>query len=184
MIVVLDSCVLFPAPLRDFLMHLTLLDVIRSKWTNDIHDEWIRNVLKIRPDLNKEKLDRTRRLMDLHSRDSLVGGYESLIPKLHLPDPDDRHVLAAAIKSGAEAIITFNIRDFPKRELSKYGIAAISPDNLISDLFPKNKESICLAFSRQLASLTNPPLTKNELLDVLRNQRLVKTVVWLEDNCG
>ena len=113
MIAVLDACVLYPAPLRDFLLHLTVLDVFSARWTEKTHQEWIRNVLKDRPDIKASQLERTRKLMDLHARDCIVSGYEYLIEGVELPDPDDRHVLAAAIHSGAKAIITFNLRDFP-----------------------------------------------------------------------
>lgn len=87
-----------------------------------IHDEWIRNVLKDRPDLEARQLDRTRQLMDANVLDCLVTGYESLIRSLSLPDEDDRHVLAAAIRCGADSIVTFNLKDFPQSALEPYGI--------------------------------------------------------------
>lgn len=117
--VVLDACVLYSAPLRDFMMHLSLLDVIEARWTNLIHEEWIRSILRDRPDLDRERLERTRRLMDENTRDSLVTGFEHLIPKLSLPDADDRHVLAAAIHCEADAIITFNLKDFPAKAIRR-----------------------------------------------------------------
>lgn len=177
--VLLDSCVLFPAPLRDFLMHLTLLDVFEARWTNEIHDEWIRNLLEIRPDLTRNQLERTRQLMNLHARDCLVEAYEHLISKLKLPDPDDRHVLAAAIKCGANIILTFNLRDFPKRQLSEFGIAAMPPDDLISQLFSDNREDIRKAFDRQLTSLKNPRKSQAELLEILNAQGLPRTITLL-----
>lgn len=78
---------------------------------NDVHEEWISSVLENRPDLSREKLERTRCLMDLHAPDALVTGYEPLIPTLNLPDPNDRHVLAAAIRGGVDVIVTNNIKD-------------------------------------------------------------------------
>lgn len=107
-----DSCVLYPAPLRDLLMWLGLSDLFRPRWSNEIHEEWIRNVLKDRPDLTREQLERTRDLMNANVRDCLVTGYEPLIDGLTLPDPDDRHVLAAAIRASADVIVTFNLKDF------------------------------------------------------------------------
>lgn len=118
--VVYDACVLYPAPLRDLLMHLALLDLYRARWTKIIQEEWIENLLRNRPDLTREQLNRTRDFMDAHVRDCLVTGFESLIPFLELPDPKDRHVLAAAIRSGASVIVTFNERDFPIDQLSAY----------------------------------------------------------------
>ena len=72
---VYDACVLYPAPLRDLLMHLALTDLFRARWTADIHEEWMRSVLRDRPDLSREKLERVRGLMDAHVRDCLVTGY-------------------------------------------------------------------------------------------------------------
>ncbi len=92
-----DACVLYPASLRDLLMHLALTDLFRARWTNAIHDEWIQALRETRPDLKPEQLERTRQLMNAHVRDCLVTGFEGLIPALTLPDPGDRHVLAAAI---------------------------------------------------------------------------------------
>lgn len=112
-----DASVLYPAPLRDLLMQLALSDLYRAHRTNDIHDEWIRNVLGNRPDLAPEQLDRTRALMNASVRDCLVENYRELIPALDLPDLDDRHVLAAAIVANADVIVTFNLRDFPRENL-------------------------------------------------------------------
>ncbi|PLY14480.1 MAG: hypothetical protein C0631_10780, partial [Sedimenticola sp.] len=96
--VVFDACVLYPAPLRDFLLRLSMTGLFSAKWTDQIHDEWIRNVLKSRPEL-QDKLPRTRELMNTAVPDSLVTAYEPLIESLSLPDADDRHVLAAAIRA-------------------------------------------------------------------------------------
>jgi len=127
-VVLYDACILYPAPLRDLLMYLALSDLYQAKWSARIHEEWIRNLLASRPDLSPEKLERTRQLMDTHVRDALVEGYEDLIESLELPDPDDRHVLAAAIKGKADFILTFNLKDFPETALSPYNIEAQHPD--------------------------------------------------------
>lgn len=100
-IVLYDACVLYPAPLRDLLMRLALTDLFQARWTDRIHDEWTRNVLGNRPDITPESLARCRQLMDEHVPGCLVTGYEALISTLTLPDPDDRHVLAAAVHGRA-----------------------------------------------------------------------------------
>ena len=118
-IAVYDACVLYPAPLRDFLMWIALSDIFSAKWTNKIHDEWIENLLKKRPDLKRKNLERTRLLMNESIPDALVDGYEEIIPKLSLPDENDCHVLAAALKAKKDHsynkgyVVTFNIKDFP-----------------------------------------------------------------------
>jgi predicted nucleic acid-binding protein len=107
--VLYDACVLYPAPLRSFLMYLALTDVFHAKWTEMIHHEWMRSVLKTHPDISQQQVERIRDLMNAHIRDCLIGGYERLIPTVTLPDPDDRHVLAAAIHGNADVIVTFNL---------------------------------------------------------------------------
>lgn len=101
-----DACVLYPAPLRDFLMWLALADLFKARWTEEIHAEWIRNILNNRSDLTLEQLTRTKNLMNTNVRDCLVTDYESLIETIELPDSDDRHVLAAAIHTKASTIVT------------------------------------------------------------------------------
>lgn len=123
-----DACVLYPAPLRDLLMRLALTDLFRARWTDQIHDEWIRNLLANRADLTAEQLERTRTLMNSHVRDCLVTGYEPLIEGLALPDPDDRHVLGAAIRACASVIVTFNLKDFPANVLEPLGVERQHPD--------------------------------------------------------
>src|SRR5450631_3346720 len=101
---VYDANILYPAPLRDLFIRLAQTGLVRARWTDTIHDEWVRNVLKDNPGLSAERLARTRTLMNEAVRDCLVAGYEGLIDSMTLPDPDDRHVLAAAVRAGADVI--------------------------------------------------------------------------------
>lgn len=173
-VVVYDACVLYPAPLRDFLMRLATTGLFAAKWTDRIHDEWTRNVLAKRPEL-KEALARTRQLMDQAVPDCLVQAYEPLIEGLTLPDPDDRHVLAAAIRAGAQLIVTFNLKDFPSEALSPYGIEAVHPDLFVEQQMDLREEIIVGVARRQRAALKNPPLNAAEFLDKLAAQGLVVT---------
>lgn len=88
--VILDACVMYPAPLRSYLMYLANTGLFRARWTEQIHDEWTRNLLKNRPELNAEQLQRTRQLMNANVPDCMIEGYKSLIDGLSLPDVDDR----------------------------------------------------------------------------------------------
>lgn len=162
-----DACVLYPAPLRDFLMWLALTDLFKARWTEEIHDEWMRNVLLNRPDLTLEQLTRTKNLMNANVIDCLVAGYESLIPSLELPDPSDRHVLAAAIRSHSSFVVTFNLKDFPAQVLAPYNVEAIHPDDFILHLIELDPTAVCAAASRQRRTLKNPPKTAEEYLDIL-----------------
>jgi PIN domain len=177
---IFDACVLYPAPLRDFLMHLAMTDLFRAKWTDEIHDEWIRNVLKNRPDLTEERLQRTRNLMNSHVRDCLVFGYEDLIPSLTLPDINDRHVLAAAICAGVDVIVTYNLSDFPAIFLGQYGIEAQHPDEFITHLIDLAPLEVCGAAKRQRMSLKNPPQSVEGLLAAYARQGLAQTIAELK----
>lgn len=172
---VYDANVLYPAPLRDFLMWLGLSGLYRARWTAQIHEEWKRNLLLNRPELTREQLDRTSDFMDRAIPDALVTGYEALFPGLELPDMDDRHVLAAAIRCKAEVIITFNLKDFPKSILDSYDIEPMHPDDFIADLWDLDQAAVLHAAQSQIRSLKNPPLTAQEYLDMLQRQGLTHT---------
>ncbi len=175
LIVVYDACVLYPAPLRDLLMQLALADLFQARWTDQIHDEWTRNVLANRPDISPANIARCRSLMDEHVPDCLVTEYEALIPTLTLPDVDDRHVLAAAIHAGASLIITFNLVDFPAVILEKFHIEAIDPDEFIIRLWDQQIDAVLQAMRHHRASLKKPPKTVPEYLATLEQCRLPKT---------
>ncbi|MGL4460865.1 MAG: PIN domain-containing protein [Planctomycetia bacterium] len=176
---VYDANILYPAPLRDLFIRLAQAGLVRARWTEAIHDEWVRNVLKDNPTLSAERLTRTRILMNEAVRDCLVTGYENLIDSLTLPDPDDRHVLAAAVQAEAEVIVTFNLKDFPAAALADYNVEAHHPDDFLASLFDAAPGPVCGAVKRQRDGLRNPPKTAKELLDTLENQGLPQTVARL-----
>lgn len=170
--VILDACVLYPAPLRSYLMYLASTGLFRARWSDQIHDEWMRNLLINRPEISINTLQKIRKLMDANVPDALVQGYETLIDGLSLPDMNDRHVLAAAIQGHAESIITFNLKDSPNERLAPFGISAIHPDEFLSDMFELDSAACLLAAQRHRKSLKNPPFNPNEYLDCLLKQKL------------
>lgn len=149
---------------------------MRAKWTETIHDEWFRNVLKNNRRLSPERLARTRNLMNQAVRDCLVTDYQDLIDSLTLPDPDDRHVLAAAIRSGAEVIVTYNLTDFPGEMLARLDIKALHPDDFVVGLLDAVPGAVCAAVKRQRERLRNPPKTVEELLNTLESQGLPQAI--------
>ena len=175
-IVLFDACVLYPAPLRDLLMHLSLSGAFRAKWTKEIHEEWISNLLEQRTDLSRVQLERTRDLMNTHVLDALVENYERLVTKLSLPDPHDRHVLAAAIRAQASLIATFNLKDFPAKALEQYDIQAIHPDDFVTHVLMEDPDKISAIVERLRKGLKNPPLRQVEYFNILKQQNLPKFV--------
>jgi predicted nucleic acid-binding protein len=143
-----DANVLYPAPLRDLLLQLAVTDLFRAKWTADIHREWIGALLRQEPQRDRAALERTRDLMDAHTRDCLVTGYEILTDTLKLPDPNDRHVLAAAIIGRCDVIVTQNLKDFPADTLASYGIDVQRPDEFLCNHLNLAQGIFCSAVQR------------------------------------
>jgi predicted nucleic acid-binding protein len=164
--VVYDACVLYSAAVRDLAIELARTGLLRAKWTARIHTEWINATIRNRPELDRARLERASQLMDAAVLDCLVTGFEPLEAGLtSLPDPDDRHVLAAAIHCGAQEIVTFNLRDFPEAALHPYGIKAIHPDTFVEHLLDLNSEAVCEAVRRIRRRLANPPRTAQEMIE-------------------
>lgn len=162
-------------------MRLALADLYRAKWTQEIHKEWMGSLLKNRPDLSVERLESVRAKMDLHVRDGLVEGYEELIDGIKLPDPNDRHVLAAAIKANAQNIVTYNLSDFPTSCLSKYGIDAQHPDEFVRHLLDLAPAKVMATVQETRKSLKNPPKNPSEYLSILEKQSLPQTSAYLRE---
>ncbi len=183
-IVVLDACVLYPAGLRSLMMWLAVHELIRPKWSEQIHEEWMRNLLKDRPDLTRVQLERTRRLMDQHGGNCLVSGHEKHIAKLTLPDADDRHVLAAAIECKADAIVTWNQGDFPKKTVAGHGLMVCTPDELLVTLLDTHPAAVLAAMRDHRASLKNPAKSPPEYLETLALQGLKESVKRARNEIG
>jgi len=169
----LDANVLYPAELRSLLMYLATPGIYRARWSDDVHEEWISNLLEDRPDLSRTKLARTRDLMDRNAPDALVTGYEQLIPAINLPDLNDRHVLAAAIRGNADVIVTNNIKDFPANVLEEFDIEAQTPDEFLCHLIGLYPNEVRNATERHRTSLHNPPMSLDDYLDCLKRQGLI-----------
>lgn len=160
-------------------MQLALADLFRGKWTNQIHDEWIRNVAQRRPDLTLEQLKRTKDLMNSYVRDCLITDYEWLIPGLELPDPNDRHVLAAAIQGKVDVIVTFNLKDFPTEALAPHNIELQHPDDFLTCLIDLRPMQVAQTLEIVRKRLQNPPTTLEDYLKILLRQGLPISVSML-----
>ena len=131
--------ILYPAPMRDIFLQLAVDDLFRTKWTTDIHREWIDALIRNEPHRDRAAQERRRDLMDQATRDCLVTGFGTLISTLDLPDPHDCHVLAAAIVGRCDVMATSNLRNFPEAAVAPYGIDVQHPDDFLTnhlDLMP------------------------------------------------
>lgn len=178
-IVIYDACVLYPSPLRDLLIRIARTGQVRARWTELILDECFRNVLEDRPDLSEAQLARTRKMMNEAIADVLVTGYEELISGIDLPDPNDRHVVAAAVRAGAQVIVSSNLKDFPREKLAPLGIEAVAPDDFVLDCIDLAPDALVEVVEAQARSLKNPPQSVDDVLRTLEKLGLVQSVAKL-----
>lgn len=182
--VVYDACVLYPAPLRDLLLRVAQAGLVQARWSPTILDECFASIARERPDLAPERLARTRELMERALPAAMVHSYEPLVDGLQLPDPDDRHVLAAAIRAGAQAIVTFNLKDFPAESLARYDIDAKHPDEFVLDCLDLAPALVANCLREQAQALRSPPKSVAEVLAELRAGGLVQSVARINELFG
>lgn len=183
-VVVYDACVLHPAPLRDLLLRIAESRIVQAKWTDEILDETFASILERRPDLTPERLARTRQMMCDAIDDCLVTGHAGLADAIRLPDEGDRHVVAAAIRCGAQAIITANVRDFPTDALEPLEMTALHPDTFVLDLIDLAPGLVMRVVQEQASALKRPPHSLTDVLDVLEQCGLVRTTAELRHLFG
>jgi predicted nucleic acid-binding protein len=165
-VALLDANVLWGAVLRDTLVRAALEDLYRPVWSAEILDELARNLKRARTDLSPDLIDRSvKRLRDAIP-EALVDGYEALTPTM-TNHPKDRHVLAAAVRAGAQVIVTYNIRDFPPASCEPYNVDIQPPDEFLCHLWDLSAETMAEVLRKQAAPLTNPPKTSTEIAQTL-----------------
>lgn len=176
---ILDACVLYPAMLRNVLLSLAHAGLYHARWTLMIEDEWARNLLLNRPDLDAAQLHRVQALMNESIPDCHVTHHEPLITSLKLPDAKDRHVLAAAIAGHADAIVTLNLRDFPASILAEYNLEAQHPDEFVMNQLELREYEALAAIKRMRARLRNPDMTADAFVQMLGRHELVQSAQHL-----
>jgi hypothetical protein len=171
---VFDACILYPFHLRNILIQLAVDRLIEARWTDEIHDEWIRNLATRASAIPIERLQDTRRLMNAALPSAGVDGYQDHILKVTLPDPDDRHVVAAGIAAGASIIVTWNLRHFPVRELKKFGLRRETPDAFVSGLYDNVSDLVISSLANARRNLTKTRLSAADFVKILNGQKLVE----------
>jgi predicted nucleic acid-binding protein len=141
-VVILDACVLYPFHLRNILVQAAIDGLYVARWTDRIHQEWIRNLAANAPSIPLGRLEATSALMNLALPHATISDYEDHIQKVVIPDPDDRHVVAAGIAAAATVIVTWNLRDFPATALRPFGLRAETPDAFLSELHAKSPDLV------------------------------------------
>lgn len=176
---VLDANVIYPAFLRDVLLRLAASSLYLPRWTERIHDEWMRNVIRNRPDLSPAALTRIRAAMDAHFPGALVTGYERLESCFGDVDAGDRHVAAAALRAGATRIITFNLKHFPAHALQARGILPAHPDDFVRQLVREDEVTVRNVLERHRAGLYKPTRTVQDYASAFTNAGLPGSAMLL-----
>jgi predicted nucleic acid-binding protein len=179
-IVVYDANVLVGNTQRDLLVRIAQTGLVQAKWTHRILDEAIAAVQKSRPDAMPEKLAHLRTLLVEAIPNGLVRGHEPVIDGLHLRDPDDRHVLAAAIKAAAQVIVTAD-KDFTAEDLAPWDIEAKHPDDFVLDQIGIS-DRIVWGCVQQIAISRKRPETVEDVLGQLERSGLVRSAAALRTN--
>lgn len=174
---VLDTNVIYPIWTRDLLLWFTISELYTPKWSHNIMSEY--KSVMLRKGFSEDDVNKQSNRMNTAFKDALVENYEPLIDKLELPDIDDRHVLAAGIKTNANLIITNNLKDFPEEYLSSFGLKAKCADDFLTDIIDLNQEVSIQAFRKLVLNKKNPPLDEYEILDILRKNNLKDTANYL-----
>lgn len=169
---VCDACVLYPFHQRNILIQASVDGLFDARWTDEIHDEWMRNLIGNVPAIPLERLQATRRLMELALPQALVGGFHRHIESVKLPDPNDRHVVAAAIEANASHILTWNLRDFPVTVLKVYGLVRATPDAFLADLYDEAPDLIVGSLANARRNLSKSGVSVQGFLALLKAQRL------------
>lgn len=177
---VLDACVLYPTLVRDVLLSLAHADLYSAKWTAHIRDEWVRSKLRDYPERERQILSAAE-AMEIAISDCLVTGYEHLIDGLRLPDPDDRHVLAAAIAGHADAIVTLNEKDFPKDVLDAFGVEIQTPDEFVLNQLMLDKVRAVAAIKRMRERWERPQMDAAAMVSLFEKRGLPQTAAHLTD---
>jgi hypothetical protein len=177
--VVLDADVIYPSFLRDVLLRLAGATLLRPRWTERIHGEWIRNVVANYPD-RPPHVDRIRAHMEAAFPDALVTGYEGLEARFPEVSPKDRHVAAAALRAGAAIILTRNLRHFPEADLAPHGITSRHPDDFVCDLLAEDKETTARVLENHRVRLKDPGQTRAQYQEALRRSDLKRAadLLW------
>ena len=177
--VVLDANVLYPIYCSDLIMSLTETRLFHARWSKDIEDEAKRSLVKNRPDL-KRKIPKRIAAMRNAVPDCMIDNYQSLIGSLKLPDPNDCHVLAAAIVGHADAIVTFNLKDFPKRTVGKFNIEVIHPDDFVMNQINLNQVACLTAIKEMRTRWNNPAYSAAQMTDFYCANSLPQTGSFLK----
>ena len=171
-----DASVLYSAMIRDMLVQAAQEKAFTLRWSAEVQMEWRRALLANRPDLEEARIARTQSESTTSSLMRLLKAFMPASKNVAtLPDPNDWHVLAAAIHSGCDIIVTFNLSDFPVRALTPYNVAAMHPDAFFAQMVEDAPLPLIKALRTLRLRLKAPSYSVEEFVSLLIRQRLSAT---------
>jgi predicted nucleic acid-binding protein len=178
-IVLYDANALYGNAQRDLLIRIARAGLVQGKWTDEILAEMCRARKRKNPELEQEKLDLLCQRMREAVAGCMVTGYEDLIENLKLPDADDRHVLAAAVRANAQVIVTANIKHFPADYLAQFDVEAKLPDDFVLDQLGINDSAVFACIQQIADTRDRPPNNVPGILEELERSGLVRSAAAL-----
>ena len=165
--VFLDANVLVPVALADTILRCAERELFRPAWSERVLTEAKQAILTVNPDLSPSRVDYRLTSMRQAFPEATVTNYEKLIEQVHLPDPDDRHVVAAAHRYGADLIVTNNLKHFPKGELFRHSLEVVNADHFLQDMLDLAPNTLVKVITSQAADMKNPPRNVSDILITL-----------------
>jgi predicted nucleic acid-binding protein len=177
---VLDACVLFSRLQRDVLLSLAHADLYTARWTEEIESEWTSSLKKQYP-AAAHKIQNVVEQMREAIPDCLIVDYELFIPSIQLPDENDRHVLAAAIRGNADAIVSLNTKDFPGDVLAKFDVEVQTPDQFVLNQIMLHPPRALTAIKKMRKRWDRPAMSASDMVDLFEKRQLPQTAAHLRD---
>ena len=175
--IVVDANLLAGALTRNIILSLAEAGFFRPYWSFRILDEFERYCAKRTGSPENAKKQRLR--IEAVFPEAIVGGIDAIEEGLNLPDLDDRHVLAAAIKAKAEVIVTENLKDFPVSEMELHDIQVLTLDQFVADILDLAGPEAIAALRLMRERFENPEITAQELILKVETLGLSETANFL-----
>ena len=178
----LDACVLAGVLKRNLLLSLAEAELFRPRWSAPILDEMERAIDRMTN--GQADTARQRQQMITAFGEACVTGFEVYIPSVDLPDANDRHVVAAAICTHAQVVVTDNLKDFPAAVLATYGMEVKSTDDFIADTITLHEQTAFAALKKMRERFANPALSTEAIINAAESQGLLNTALLMKRHEG
>ncbi|MCB1354090.1 MAG: PIN domain-containing protein [Rhodobacteraceae bacterium] len=181
----LDACVLFPSVMREMLLGAVAAGCFEPVWSERILEEWARATRRL--PVGAEAIARAE-IGRMRARwpEAMAVATPEAEALISLPDPDDRHVVAAALAGGADTLVTLNRRDFPSRTLARHGLIPRDPDSLLVEIHQDGQGlgSVAAGVQAHAEQVSGRPQPLRTLLKRAGLPRLAKILASEEDPAG